>query len=89
MSAIRAGQLVKVPDIGLLEIMNALEVGLSIGQRYTVAHVQMNDPRMDTGVATAKPPLFDPLAPLTIMDICWIMDEMVALEVGTRALVQG
>lgn len=26
---------------------------------------------------------FDPMAPLTAEDICWIMDEMVVLEVGS------
>lgn len=51
----------------------------------------MNDPQMDTGMEVAEPRRFDPMAPLIVTDICWIMDEMVALEVSLflGSLVSG
>jgi len=61
------------------------------GQCKGRADAQMNDPQMDTGMEVAEPRRFDPMAPLIVTDICWIMDEMVALEVSLflGSLVSG
>lgn len=51
------------------------------------------DPRMDNGVVlddsdvdpSTRPPLFDPQALLSVEEICWILDRLIAAEVSWNA----
>lgn len=63
--------MVKRPDLRLLDAMNSL---------------QMLDPRMDTGMKDPNRQefIFDPQSPLEPEEMCWVMDEMLALEVRPR-----
>lgn len=55
------------------------------------------DPRTDSFVVTARSAAaaddnrvaFDPTAELSPLDVVWIMDEILRLEVGIAALSQG
>lgn len=46
--------------------------------------IEMMDPRMDTGIKQPHPKgsMFDPQTSLEPEEICWVMDEMLALEVS-------
>lgn len=62
------GSMIKRPDLHLVDAMNSIE---------------MLEPRMDTGVCRpdAKDFTFDPQKNLDPEELCWVMDEMLALEV--------
>lgn len=62
------GQMIKRPDLRLLDAMNSIE---------------MLDPRMDTGIRdpNRREFIFDPQVTLEPEEICWVMDELLALEV--------
>ncbi|KAK8849672.1 hypothetical protein IAR55_005007 [Kwoniella newhampshirensis] len=68
-AALPSGEMIKPGDLTMLDAMNAL---------------QLMDPKMDTGVhkASSSRFVFDPAAHMLPQDICWVMDEMLALEVA-------
>ncbi|BEI94585.1 uncharacterized protein CcaverHIS019_0701570 [Cutaneotrichosporon cavernicola] len=61
------GGVVKPVSLSNMEAMNAL---------------QMMDPQMDWGMSFAPRGRFDPGAPLTPAQVCWVMDEMGARELA-------
>ncbi|CAK9782554.1 hypothetical protein CC85DRAFT_284066 [Cutaneotrichosporon oleaginosum] len=61
------GGVVKPPTLSNMEAMNALE---------------MMDPQMDWGMHFAPHGKFDPSAPLSPAQVCWVMDEMGARELA-------
>ena len=65
--ALEVGRVVKEPGLTYLEAMNAL---------------QMMDINMDTGLRRDNMNIFDPASCLTSEQVCWIMDEMLALEMA-------
>lgn len=62
------GQMIKRPDLRLLDAMNSIEI---------------LDPRMDTGIkpASKRDFIFDPQMSMEPEELCWVMDEMLAMEV--------
>lgn len=68
MTELPVGHMVKRPDLRLLDAMNSIE---------------MLDPRMDTGIKSSshRDFIFDPEASFQPEEICWVMDEMLAMEV--------
>lgn len=60
--------MVKRPDLRLLDAMNSIE---------------MMEPRMDTGVLRPdqKEFIFNPQTNMAPEELCWVMDEMLTLEV--------
>ncbi|ORY34782.1 Mak10 subunit, NatC N-terminal acetyltransferase-domain-containing protein [Naematelia encephala] len=62
------GRLVKMQGLGMLEAMNALQIG---------------DPKMDTGVASSSnQQIYNPNISLSAEEVCWVIDHMTALEVA-------
>ncbi|WVQ66041.1 uncharacterized protein L199_004219 [Kwoniella botswanensis] len=64
-------EMVKPPELTMLDAMNA---------------IQMMDPKMDTGAADLQgwrsSPIYSPAASLSPADLCWTMDNMLALDVA-------
>ncbi|KAK6908449.1 hypothetical protein I203_102450 [Kwoniella mangroviensis CBS 8507] len=64
-------EMVKPPELTMLDAMNA---------------IQMMDPKMDTGASDLQERrsslVYSPAASLSSADLCWTMDNMLALEVA-------
>ncbi|GAC93921.1 hypothetical protein PHSY_001489 [Pseudozyma hubeiensis SY62] len=80
--ALRNGQMVAVPNFSLMDSMAAVKImdaRMDSGMELPASELPESD-RLDTADSQVSLEDFDPFKPLTVPDVLWIMDRLLACE---------